>query len=167
MANAIKMLQDDHNSVRILFGQFHQIPAGQGGQADTTAAQIASLLKTHTALEEELVYPVLAEIAPEMADEARDEHDEAKRLLSEIEKAESGTEGTLSALLTDLQAAFTAHVQKEEDTVFPLLSEKLGVSELENLGRAMLNRQQELLHEHASTTDAASAGRPQVTYPKI
>ena len=167
MANAIKMLQDDHNSVRILFGSFHQIPAGQGDQAATTAAQIASLLKTHTALEEELVYPVLAELAPEMVDEAKDEHDEAKRLLSEIEKTDSGTDGKLSALLTELQAAFTAHVEKEEDTVFPLLTEKLGVSQLEELGRVMLGRQQELLHEHASTTDAASAGRPQVTYPKI
>ena len=167
MANAIKMLQDDHNSMRILFGQFHMIPAGQGEQAGTTAAQIISTLKTHASLEEDLVYPLLAEDNKELADHAEDEHDEMKRLVKEIEKTEPGTDSGMSELLTQLQEVFTAHVEEEEDKVFPLLSEKLGVSQLEDLGRVMLSRQQELLQEHASTTDAAQAGRPAITTPRI
>ena len=167
MANAIKILQDDHNSVRILFGQFHQIPAGQGDQAQTTATQIVSLLKAHAAIEEELIYPILAEDSKELAGESVDDHAEMKRLIKEIEKTDPGTDSGMSELLTQLQAVVMAHVEKEEDTVFPLLVEKLGVSQLEDLGLAMYGRQQELLQEYPDTTNAASAGRPAITTPRI
>jgi len=167
MANAIKMLQDDHNSVRILFGQFHQIPGGQGQAAEKTARQIAAMLTTHAALEEEFIYPELAEVNQELADESVAEHAEAKRRLSELEGVESGTDSGLSELLTQLQAVVESHVTKEEDSVFPVLAEKLGVERLEDIGRAMLGRQQELMKENEDTTSAASVGRPQVTYPTI
>jgi len=167
MANAIKMLQDDHNSVRMLFGQFHQVPAGQGDMAEKAARQIASMLTTHAALEEEFIYPVLADINSDLADESVSEHDTVEGLLKDLEGIESGTDSGLSELLTQLQAAVQAHVEKEEEAVFPLLTEKLGVSQLEDLGRKMLGRQQELLQENADTTGAAQIGRPQTTYPKM
>ncbi len=167
MANAIKMLQDDHNSVRMLFGQFHQIPSGQGDIAEKTARQIASMLITHDALEEHFIYPVLAEYAPELAKESVDEHEHVKKILSDLEGVESGTDSGLSELLTQLQAAVQAHVEKEEENVFPLLSDKLGVEQLEDIGHRMMGRQQELLQENADTTSAASAGRPQITTPRI
>ncbi len=167
MANAIKMLQDDHNSVRILFGQFHQIPGGQGDAAEKTARQIASLLITHSSLEEEFIYPVLAEVNKDLADESVAEHAEAKRLLDELDGMEAGTDSGLSELLTQLQAAIEAHVAKEEESVFPVLTDRLGVSELEDLGRKMLGRQQELMQENEDTTGAAQVGRPQTVYPKM
>jgi iron-sulfur cluster repair protein YtfE (RIC family) len=167
MANAIKMLQDDHNSVRILFGQFHQVPAGQGDVAENTATQIASLLTTHAALEEEFIYPALAEIDSDLAEHSKDEHAEVKRLLGEIEGAETGREGNLSALLTELQTNFESHVTEEEDKAFPLLTENLGISELEDMGRLMLTRQQELMQENAEIAGAAQAGRPAITTPRI
>jgi len=167
MANAIKMLQDDHNSVRMLFGQFHQIPAGQGDVAEKTARQIAAMLTTHAALEEEFIYPVLAEHSPDLAEESVGEHDQAKKILKDLEGVESGTDSGLSELLTQLQAAVQAHVEKEEANVFPILVEKLGVSELEDIGHRMLGRQQTLMQENADTTGGSSAGRPQITTPRI
>jgi hemerythrin-like domain-containing protein len=165
MANAIKMLQDDHNSVRVLMKQLPTIQNGAQDEEEKAALQIVSLLETHTTLEEELIYPLLAESHPELISHAEEEHAEAKQLLKEIEKLPAGME--LREVVGRLQMAVEAHVEEEEEKIFPLLTETLGVSGLEDLGRELLARQQELMQKAEEITGAASAGRPKNIYPKI
>ena len=165
MANAIKMLQDDHNSVRVLMKQLPTIQNGAQDEEEKAALQIVSLLQTHTTLEAELVYPILADSHPDLIKHAEEEHAEAEQLLGEIEKASAGPE--LREIVQRLQMAVEEHVQEEEETLFPLLTDTLGVSGLEDLGRQMLARQQELMQQAEETTGAASAGRPKNIYPKM
>lgn len=165
MANAIKMLQDDHNSVRVLMKQLPTIQNGAQDEEEKAALQIVSLLQTHTTLEDEMVYPVLAESHPDLIKHAKEEHAEATELLKAVEKLPAGTE--LREAVSRLQMAVEEHVAEEEEKLFPLLTEALGVSGLEDLGRQMLARQQELMQAAEETTGAASAGRPKGIYPKI
>jgi len=165
MANAIKMLQDDHNSVRVLMNQLPTVQNGARDEEEKAALQIVSLLETHASLEEELVYPILADAHPDLMKHAEEEHAEAKKLLREIEGLPAGEE--LREAVLRLKEAVTAHVQEEEDQIFPLLSEALGVSGLEDLGLQLLGRQQELMQAAEDTTGAASTGRPKNIYPKI
>ena len=165
MANAIKLLQDDHNSVRILMNQLPTIQNGARDEEEKTALQIISLLQTHTTLEEEIVYPILADADPDLIKHSQEEHAEAKSILAEIEKLPAGED--LREAVLRLKEAVEEHVAEEEEKLFPLLTETLGVSGLEDLGWQLLARQQELMQAAEDTTGAAAAGRPKNIYPKM
>ena len=164
MANAIKMLQDDHNSVRVLCRQLPTIQSAPD-EEEKTAQAIVSLLETHTTLEQELVYPLLADAHPELIKHAEDEHAEAKELLKEVDRLPAGME--LREAVLRLSESVEAHVAEEEEKLFPLLTEILGVGGLEDLGRQMMGRQQELMQKADETTGAAAAGMPKNIYPKM
>ena len=165
MPNAIKMLQDDHNSARLLMKQLPTIQNGAQDEEEKAALQIISMLQTHSTLEEELVYPVLAESHPDLIKHAEEEHAEAKQLLAEIEQMPAGPE--LREAISRLQISVESHVEEEEAQIFPALTDALGVSGLEDLGRLMLARQQELMQQAEETTGAAATGRPKNIYPKM
>lgn len=165
MPNAIKMLQDDHHSVLSLCKQVPTLLAGTQGEEEKAALQIISLLQTHTTLEEELVYPVLAQSNPDLVKHAEEEHEDAKAILAEIEELSAGME--LREAVQRLQAAVEAHVAEEEESLFPLLTEVLGIDGLEDLGRQMLGRQQELMQDAEETAGAAATGMPKNIYPKL
>lgn len=160
MPNAIKILQDDNNSLRMLLVQVQLIPAGQADAEDKAAGQLASMLKTHGALEDEFITPLLIMFDPDLAAESDREHDEVKRLLGRIESLR-GMERR--HVMTDLQEVVRAHKHAQEITVFPLLTKKLSLDELEGLGHAMSTRQQVLLHEGADVTSAAETGGHRVS----
>lgn len=165
MANAIKMLQDDHNSFRMICRQLPTIQNGARDEEEKAALQLISLLETHTTLEEELVYPVLADSHPELIKHAEDEHAEAAELLADIKKMPAGIE--LREAVRALQEAVDKHVDEEEETLFPLLTEALGVSGLEDLGLQLMGRQQELMQAAEDTTGASATGMPKNVYPKM
>ena len=165
MANAIKMLQDDHNSVRMICRQLPTIQNGARDEEEKAALQLISLVETHTTLEEELVYPVLADSHPELIKHAEEEHAEAAELLADIKKMPAGIE--LREAVRTLQEAIDKHVDEEEETLFPLLTEALGVSGLEDLGRQLMGRQQELMQAAEDTTGASATGMPKNVGPKL
>lgn len=165
MPNAIKMLQDDHNSARILFGQIQQVPAGQADAEEKATLQIAALLRAHTTLEEEFIYPLVAEHDRALADAYQADHDEAERLIGQIEDLPTGL--ALRDVMVQLQDAVKAHVDQEEESLFPLLAAKLDVVQLEDLGSLMMTRQQELLQEGEDTAGAAETAGPPGVHPLI
>ncbi len=165
MANAIKILQDDHNSVRILFGQAQQVTAGRSGDEDKVALQLASMLRAHNTLEEEFIHPLLKRLNPSMADAWTGEHDTTRELLAEIERLPSGMERR--EVIGRLREVVKAHADNHDTSIFPFLLEKLDLVAMEDLGRAMHIRQQELLHDGVDTTGAASTARPATIHPNI
>jgi len=165
MPNAIKMLQDDHNSARILFGQIQQVAAGQVDVEMKATLQLATMLATHTQLEKEFIYPLLAKVDSALAEAFDADHDEAKRLLIKIEEMSPGME--LRDMVVELQTVVEAHVAKEEAELFPFLADKVGVVELEDLGLVMMSRQQELMKEGEDTAGAAETARVPGIHPKI
>lgn len=165
MPNAIKMLQDDHNSVRILCRQLPSLQAGTQGDEQKAARQLVSMLETHATIEEELVYPVLASAHPDLIARAEADHEVADGILAEIAELPAGIE--LREAVARLQDVLDRHVAEEEASVFPLLTDALGLSGLEDLGRQMALRQQELMAEAEDTTGAGATARTQNLSPRI
>ncbi len=140
------------------------VPAGQADAEDKAASQLASMLSTHSRLEDEFITPMLTKLDPALAEESDNEHDQAKRLLAKIEALPAGL--ARRRVMFELHEVVRAHADMQDASVFPLLIEKLDVGELEHLGRTMMARQQVLLHEGADTTGAAETAGHMV-YPQI
>jgi len=164
MPNAIKMLQDDNNSMHILLGQIQMVPAGQADAEDKAAAQVASMFTTHSRLEDEFITPMLTKLHPELAAESDDEHDQAKRLLAKIEYLPAGL--ARRHVMAEFSEVVKAHKLTQEASVFPLLTETLDVGELESLGRKMRAAEQLLRQTAADTTGAAETAGHRV-YPQL
>jgi hypothetical protein len=164
MPNAIKMLQDDNNSMHILLGQIQMVPAGQADAEDKAAIQLASMFTTHSRLEDEFITPMLTKLDPALADESDDEHGQAKRLLAKIENLPAGL--ARRHVIAELAEVVKVHKVLQEASVFPLLAKTLDVGELQALGRTMRAREQVLLCDAADTTGAAETAGHRV-YPQL
>jgi len=132
--NVIELLSQDHAEVDALFRQVDQ--ASSPEQIEELSKQIVRELSVHAAVEEQFVYPTLrakVDDGSDLADEAIDEHQEAKRLLADLEKQEAGT-AEHTATMERLIDAIRHHVEEEEGEVFPALQAAVGASTLDALG---------------------------------
>lgn len=119
MPDVFALLEQDHREVEQLFSSF------ASSNDPATALKICDELTIHSILEEEFVYPVLAvKVDQGQAQEARQEHAEAKELINRIEAAlRDGSD--VAPIVRELQASVQHHVQEEESEVFPAMREKL------------------------------------------
>ncbi len=137
MPSAVDVLEQDHRRVEMLFSEFEQ----SGDQ--NIARQICQELEVHTALEEEIVYPVLRqEVDDELAQEAQREHDEAKELIKKIEGGLSGA--ALQQTVAKLKESVEHHVEEEENEVFPKMQQTVG-GELIRMGDEIMQRKAQLM----------------------
>jgi len=128
-----QLLEQDHRKVEGLFAQYDE------HHDEAVLAQICDELEIHSTIEEELVYPRLAELDRELERQAVEEHAEAKDLIAQIRAGDPDT----ATLATQLQHAIQVHVHEEESQTFPLLRERLG-GELDRLGEQAAQRKQQL-----------------------
>lgn len=131
-----QLLEQDHRQVENLFSSF------DSSQDDATLRQICQELDIHTTLEEEIVYPRLAELDREMEAHAEQEHAEAKDLIAQIRAGDPDA----ATLARQLQQAIEDHVKEEESQAFPLMREQMA-GELEELGLRLAERKQELVNQ--------------------
>jgi hemerythrin superfamily protein len=129
-----ELLQQDHRTVEGLFSQY------KSTQDDATVEQICQELERHARVEEEIVYPRLAEIDPELEQHAEEEHATAKELIAQIRSRPDDA----GRLVEQLQQSVQHHVEEEESKAFPALRQRLG-DELDDLGKAVEQRKQELM----------------------
>jgi hemerythrin superfamily protein len=129
-----ELLQQDHRTVEGLFSQY------RATQDDATVEQICQELERHTTVEEEIVYPRLAEIDPELEQHAEEEHATAKELIAQVRSRPDD----VARLVEQLQQSVQDHVEEEESKAFPALRQRLG-DELDDLGKAVEQRKQELM----------------------
>lgn len=131
MPDVTQLIETDHREVESLFAQFKQ----DGSKA--TAMQICNELDKHASAEEAVLYPVVRSDVPDgakLADEAKDEHGEARQLIGRIKQTED--DGHLAELVSDLEKAITHHVSEEESEMLPKSREALSAAKLEELGTA-------------------------------
>ena len=131
--DVIELLQQDHRMVEGLFNDY------QSTHSEATVEQICQELEIHTTVEEEIVYPRLAEIDAELEQHAEEEHEKAKGLIEQIRNQPDD----LAGLVQLLQQAVQDHVNEEETKAFPEMRARLG-AELEDLGAAVEERKQAL-----------------------
>jgi hemerythrin superfamily protein len=136
MADVTELLTQDHRKVEQLFQQYQQ------SKDQSTLRQICQELQVHTQVEEEIVYPRLAQIDRPLEQHAEDEHRQAKQLIEQIQSNGSDA-GAAEQLARQLEAAVKEHVQEEESKAFPELRQQ-AADQLDEMGRRVEERKQAL-----------------------
>ncbi len=136
--DAIVMLKQDHKEVRGLFREFQK--------ASTTSArkgklvqQIIELLTVHTFVENEVMYPQVRRLLPDLEDdvlESYEEHHVADVLVMELDAMKPSDE-RFEAKATVLIENVTHHIEEEEQDWFPKVRDGLSRTQLREIGEEL------------------------------
>jgi hypothetical protein len=142
--DALQLLSSDHRKVEELFEQFEN--AKGASKKQEIVLQLCTELKVHAMIEEEIYYPAIrGKVEDDDLDEAYVEHDGAKMLINDLEKAEPD-EDFYDAKVSVLQEQIEHHVKEEEKQRDNLFSQTRKTDvDLKALGARMAARKAELM----------------------
>jgi iron-sulfur cluster repair protein YtfE (RIC family) len=113
-----KMLEADHRHVEELFDA---IDEAEGDDRTPLIDELATALRAHMALEEEVVYPAMRPVVgEETVTEGNTEHELARKALEQMVDLAPDEPG-FGAALDATKAGIAHHVDEEEHEVFPKL----------------------------------------------
>ena len=126
--DAIVMLKDDHKEILAAFKKFEAAGDGAHKTKGALVDRIIELLTVHTYIENEIMYPRVRELVPELEDdvlESYEEHHVADVLVMEL-SAMAPEDERFTAKATVLIENVRHHIEEEEDEWFPKVREALG-----------------------------------------
>ncbi len=129
MPDVVDLIEHDHREVEQLFAEF------ESSKDPAVAEKICGELDKHTAAEEAEVYPVIeGEVSggKKLADEALDEHKEARQMIGRIRNTTDPDH--LAELMGELKQAIQHHVKEEETEMLPKARREIPEQELVDLG---------------------------------
>jgi hemerythrin-like domain-containing protein len=146
--DAISVLKKDHEKVRGLLKKLESSALKGRGGTSALVKQIDHELKVHTQIEEEIFYPAFKEAVRskedrEMYFEALQEHHVVDLVLPEMKETEETNE-EFAAKAKVLKDLVEHHAGEEEKEMFPKARKVMERSELQELGRRLKARKQEL-----------------------
>ena len=133
--DAIVMLKEDHKEVRALFREF-QKSGTTTARKGKLVEQIIELLTVHTFIENEVMYPRVRDLLPDLEDdvlESYEEHHVADVLVMELLPMTPEDE-RFEAKATVLIESVTHHIEEEEQEWFPKVRERLTRTQLQEIG---------------------------------
>ena len=137
--DAIVILKDDHKQIRKVFKDFE----AAGDNADVRKGRLVDrmieLLTQHTYIENEVMYPRVRELLPELEDdvlESYEEHHVADVLVMELSGMKPDHE-RFDAKTTVLMENVTHHMDEEEQDWFPKVRDGLSRKVLQEIGSEM------------------------------
>ena len=139
---ATDLLIQQHDEVKELL---QQLGDGKGSDRGTIRRRLAVTLRAHNTTEEELFYPRFEDEAElkDRIDESFREHEQALIALGELERCNLD-DPQFDDLLDTVQQLVLEHVDSEENEVIPRIDNLWTNDMLEQLGRAMKQRFDEL-----------------------
>ena len=160
MPDVVPLIKSQHREIEELLAQAQQ----EDSDTMTLLRRVAGLLGPHSAAEESFVYPRIAELQEDEAEEVHDgtdEHHHAESLLAELlagRPGEPGYDGKLAALVGELKH----HVEEEESELLPVLSDKASDEERERLGErfAAQTGRAEVRADQVGAGAGAGSGEP-------
>ena len=138
--DAIVLLKNDHKAVKKLFRQFENAGENATVAKGETVRAIIEMLTVHTYLENEIMYPQVRKLLPEVEDdvlESYEEHHVADVLVVELAAMKPDSE-RFTAKTTVLIENVRHHIEEEEQEWFPKVREGLGRKQLQELGAEMV-----------------------------
>jgi len=138
--DAIVLLKEDHKQVRKLFKQFQSAGEGATGEKGQIVEQILEALTVHTYLENEVMYPEVRKLLPDLEHdvlESYEEHHVADVLCFELASMSPDDE-RFEAKTMVLIKSVSHHIEEEEQEWFPKVREGLGRKQLQELGARMV-----------------------------
>jgi len=149
--DAIVLLKNDHKEVRKLFRQFEKAGDDDTERKGQLVSKIIELLTIHTYIENEVMYPEVRTLLPDIEDdilESYEEHHVADVLCMEL-FAMNPDNDRFDAKTTVLIESVEHHIEEEEGEWFPKVREALGRKQLGELGERMLAARQKAPHSPA------------------
>jgi len=137
--DAIVLLKEDHKEIRRAFDQFEKAGESAEKTKGRLVDQIIELLTVHTYIENEVVYPRVRELLPDLEDdvlESYEEHHVADLLVVELANMKPSDE-RFDAKTTVLIENVRHHIEEEEQEWFPQVREGLGRKKLQEIGAEM------------------------------
>ncbi len=138
--DAIVLLKEDHKEILRAFRNFERAGENAHKQKGSLVDKIIELLTVHTYIENEVMYPRVRELVPELEDdvlESYEEHHVADVLCFELFTMKPDDEH-YNAKTTVLIESVLHHVEEEEQEWFPKVRESMGRNELQELGERMI-----------------------------
>jgi hemerythrin superfamily protein len=139
-SDAIVLLRADHKEIKGLFSQFERAGDDATQAKGELVGKIIELLTVHTYLENELIYPEVRRLLPDLEDdvlESYEEHHVADVLCMELSAMSPDAE-RFDAKTTVLIENVNHHIAEEEQEWFPKVRQGLGRKQLAALGAQML-----------------------------
>lgn len=128
---ATELLKKQHREVE---GIFKSIESGKG-DVTQLLTRLADTLVAHMTIEQELFYPAVQKVDPDLILESFEEHAMAEIGLERLLRADP-LDPRFKAKVTVLEELILHHVEEEEKELFPKVEKALG-KELETLGAEM------------------------------
>ena len=138
--DAIVLLKDDHKQIRKVFRDFQAAGEVATGRKGTLVKRMIELLTQHTYIENEVMYPRVRALLPELEDdvlESYEEHHVADVLVMELANMRP-TDERFDAKTTVLIENVQHHMDEEEQDWFPKVREGLGRKQLQEIGAEMV-----------------------------
>lgn len=133
--DAIAELMTDHREVEEMFARIQGMPGG-GQKLRDVVDEVTIELVRHSIAEEEYLYPAVREHmegGDRIADKEIADHGRVEKLLKQLEKTDTD-DPKMSPLLQALMDEVSAHVQDEENNLFPMLRRSCSPEALNDLG---------------------------------
>jgi hemerythrin superfamily protein len=139
--DAIVVLKQDHKEVKRLFRAFEKAAkTGTPAQRGALVTSIIAELTKHTYIENEIMYPEVRTLLPDLEDdvlESYEEHHVADVLCLELSQL-SPDDDHFVAKTTVLIENVEHHVKEEEEDWFPKVREGLSRTQLQEIGARLL-----------------------------
>ena len=138
--DAIVLLKEDHKEIKRAFRAFENAGEESEKRKGELVDRIIELLTVHTYIENEVMYPRVRELLPDLEDdvlESYEEHHVADLLIMELANMKPSDE-RFDAKTTVLIENVEHHIDEEEDEWFPQVREGLGRNQLQEIGEEML-----------------------------
>ncbi|MCW2495854.1 hemerythrin domain-containing protein [Jatrophihabitans sp.] len=149
--DAIVLLKADHKEIKRLFREFESAGERATKKKADLVAKIIELLTVHTYIENEVMYPEVRRLLPDLEDdvlESYEEHHVADLLCMELFGMPADAE-RFEAKTTVLIENVTHHIEEEEDEWFPKVRAGLGRKQLSELGERLLEAKAKAPHSPA------------------
>ncbi|MGW3150659.1 hemerythrin domain-containing protein [Streptomyces sp. NPDC001177] len=133
--NVLQELMADHREVEEMFGRIEAMTGG-GQELRDLVDEVTIELVRHSVAEEQYLYPAVREYVEggdRLADKELADHGRVEKILKQLERTDTD-DAQMSPLLQQLMDEVTAHVQDEENNLFPALRQTCTPEMLDDLG---------------------------------
>ena len=138
--DAIVLLREEHKQIRKVFADFERAGETAHATKEKLVDSMIELLTVHTYIENEVMYPRVRELLPDLEDdvlESYEEHHVADLLVVELAAMRPEDE-RFTAKTTVLIENVRHHMDEEEKEWFPKVREGLNRTVLRDLGAQMI-----------------------------
>ena len=138
--DAIVLLREEHKQIRKVFADFEKAGETAHATKEKLVDSMIELLTVHTYIENEVMYPRVRELLPDLEDdvlESYEEHHVADLLVVELAAMKPEDE-RFTAKTTVLIENVRHHMDEEEKEWFPQVREGLNRTALRDLGAQMI-----------------------------